>query len=118
MCCQHSTSRVRGTTCPPWALRIVAYGLAGLDDKAGPGHQPIVAPAAAWAVVNQTCERPDVGGQSRSPWDSAALARQLGHDGGRAPLSPPTVPRRLAGDRERGVDEHTRLPPRIRQAPT
>ena len=32
-------------------------------------------------VVTLTCDRPDVVGRSRSPWESAALARQLVHDG-------------------------------------
>jgi hypothetical protein len=47
-------------------------------------------------VVKLACERPEVVGRSLSQWDSAALARQLVHDGVVEAISPQTVQRMLA----------------------
>jgi hypothetical protein len=47
-------------------------------------------------VVKLACERPDIVGRSLSQWDSTKLARQLGHDGVVASISPQTVQRILA----------------------
>jgi hypothetical protein len=53
-------------------------------------------------VVKLACERPDVVGRSLAPWESAALARQLVHDGVVEAIAPQTVQRMLA--------HHTRKP--------
>ncbi len=57
---------------------------------------PFFPPAVALYVVKIACERPDVVGRSLSPWESAELARPLGHDGVVDQISPQTVQRMLA----------------------
>ena len=39
-------------------------------------------------VVKLACERPEVVGRSLAQWESAELARQLGHDGVVAAIAP------------------------------
>jgi hypothetical protein len=64
-------------------------------------------------VVKLACERPDVVGRSLSPWDSAALARQLGHDGVVAAISPQTVQRILAHHKLQPWRHHLWLSPTV-----
>jgi hypothetical protein len=60
-----------------------------------PAGGRLLPPVVAWYVVKLACERPDVVGRSLSPWESAALARQLVRDGGVAAILPQTVQRML-----------------------
>lgn len=64
-------------------------------------------------VVKIACERPDVVGRSWSQWDSAALARQLVHDGVVEAISPQTVQRILASHKLNPGRHHLWLSPTV-----
>jgi transposase len=74
---------------------------------------PFFPPAVALYVVKLACERPDVVGRSLSQWDSAALARQLVHDGVVAAISPQTVQRILAHHKLKPWRHHLWLSPTV-----
>lgn len=74
---------------------------------------PFFPPAVALYVVKLACERPDVVGRSLSQWDSAALARQLGRDGGVAAISPQTVQRILVHHKLKPWRHHLWLSPHV-----
>jgi hypothetical protein len=68
-------------------------------------------PVVALSVVKLACERPDVLGRSWSPWESAALARQLVRDGVVEAISPQTVQRMLAHHQLKPWRQHLWLSP-------
>ena len=74
---------------------------------------PFFPPAVALEVVKLACERPDVVGRSLSQWDSAALARQLVHDGVVEAISPQTVQRILAHHKLQPWRHHLWLAPHV-----
>jgi hypothetical protein len=96
-----------------WALRFLSYGLDGLYDTKRPGRRPVFSPEVALYVVKLACERPDLVGRSLSPWDSAALARQLVHDGIVEAISPQTVQRILAHQKLQPWRPHLWLSPTV-----
>jgi len=74
---------------------------------------PFFPPAVALYGVKIACERPDVVGRSRSQWESAALARQVVHDGGVESISPQTVQRILAHHKLKPWRHHVWLSPTV-----
>ena len=75
-------------------------------------------PVVALYVVKLACERPDVVGRSWAPWESAALARQVGGAGVVEAMSPQTVQRILAAPTLQPWRHHVWLSPTVpREAP-
>ena len=77
---------------------------------------PFFPPAVALYVVKRACERPDVVGRSRSQWESAALARQVVHDGVVEAIAPQTVQRMLAHHKLTPWRHHLWLSPQVPRA--
>ena len=94
-------------------LRFVAYGLDGLYDKQRPGRRPVFPPVVALYGVQWAGERPAVVGRSLSPWDSAALARQLVRDGVVEAIAPQTVQRMLLHHKLTPWRHHLWLSPQV-----
>src|SRR5882724_6623734 len=81
--------------------------------KNDPADGRFFSPVVALYVVKLACERPDLVGRSLSQWDSAALARQLVHDGVVEAISPQTVQRILASHKLKPWRHHLWLSPTV-----
>jgi hypothetical protein len=68
----------------------------GCPTKNAPADGRFFPPVVALAVVKLAGERPDVRGRSLSPWERAALARQVVRDGVVDAIAPQTVQRMRA----------------------
>ena len=64
-------------------------------------------------VVKLACERPEVVGRSLAQWESAELARQLGHDGVVAAIAPQPVQRILAHHKRKPWRHHLWRSPQV-----
>lgn len=81
--------------------------------KNDPADGRFFPPVVALYVVKLACERPDGVGRSLSQWESAALARQLVHDGVVEAISPQTVQRMLAHHKLKPWRHHRWLSPQV-----
>src|SRR3954451_10324862 len=95
-----------------WRARFCAEGLAGLADRARPGHRRTFPATAEAEVKALACALPAEVGVPLSRWSAAELAAEAVTRGVVPAISPSTVGRWLAADAIRPWRHHSWLFPR------